>query len=61
MKTYTVAFSYTVYGTALHIEANTPEEAKEWLFDELDQIGIDEFEYETNNREYNTENAKEVK
>ena len=60
MKTYKVPFSYTVYGTAVNIEAETPEEAQKWLFDELAQNGIDEFEYTANDREYLTQEAKEA-
>lgn len=61
MGTYRVAFSYTVYGTATNIEADTPEQADKWLYDEMNQSGIDEFEYETNDREYSTQDAREVK
>ncbi len=68
MKTFTVGFSYTVYGTATNIEASTKEEAERWLFDELEQNGIGEFEDENaqfeariNDREYNTQDAEEVK
>lgn len=68
MKTFTVGFSYTVYGTAKHIEANTKEEAEQWLFDELEQNGIGEFEDQNaqfearvNDREYHTQDAEEIK
>lgn len=39
-KVFKVAFSYTVYGVAQHIEADTQEEAEKWLFDELSLNGI---------------------
>jgi hypothetical protein len=61
MKTFTVGFSYTVYGTAMHIEAETKEEAEKWLFDELEQNGLDEFEHKVNDRDYHTQDAEEVK
>lgn len=60
MKQFTVGFWYTQYGTALNIEAETKEEAEQWLFDELQQNGIDEFEYKINDRDYGTNNAEEL-
>ena len=67
MAIYKVGFSYTVYGTAQHIEADSKEEAEAWLFDELEQNGIGEFEDENaefearvNDREYHTQDAEEV-
>lgn len=60
MKTYTVTFSYTVYGKATHIEAETAKEASQWLFDELEQNGIDEFEYKCNDRDYTVDTAEEL-
>lgn len=59
-KVYRVGFSYTVYGTAMHVEADSKEEAERWLFDELEQNGLDEFEYEVNDREYGTQDGREV-
>ena len=35
MKTFKVSFWYTVYGTAVHIEAESKEEAEKWLFEEV--------------------------
>ena len=60
-KTYTVGFWYTVYGTATHIEADNKEAAEQWLFDELEQNGLDEFEHKMNDRDYGTQDAEEVK
>ena len=45
-KVFKVSFSYTVYGNALHVEADTPEEAAAWLLEEIRQNGIAEFEHE---------------
>lgn len=59
IKTYRVGFWYTVYGTATHIEAESKEEAEKWLFDELEQNGLDEFEYRMNDREYGTQDGEE--
>lgn len=66
-KVFKVAFSYTVYGVAQHIEADTQEEAEKCLFDELSLNGIGEFtdenaqfEAKVTDREYNTQNAKEI-
>lgn len=59
-KVFKVAFSYTVYGTALHVEADTKEEAEKWLFDEINLSGIAEFEHNINDRDYNTQDAEEV-
>ena len=58
-KVYEVSFSYTVYGKATHIEADSKEEAEKWLFDELSQNGLDEFEYTTNDRDYHVDEAEE--
>lgn len=58
MKTYKVDFWYTVYGTATHIEAESKKKAEQWLYDEMEQNGLDEFEYKTNDREYMPQNAK---
>lgn len=60
-KIYTVSFSYTVYGTAQHIEADSEAEAEKWLYDELSQNGTDEFEFKMNDRDYNTQDAEEIK
>lgn len=66
-KVFKVEFSYTVYGVAQHIEADTQEEAEKWLFDEISLNGIGEFtdenaqfEAKVTDREYNTQNAKEI-
>ena len=66
-KVFAVGFSYTVYGVAQHIEAETKEEAEAWLFDELEQNGIGEFatgdaqfEARVNDRDYHTQDAREV-
>ena len=59
-KTYQVNFSYTVYGTAVHIEADNPEQAEQWLFNEMEQNGIEEFEHKINDRDYEVNTAKEV-
>lgn len=60
MSVYKVPFSYTVYGTAVHIEAESAEEAEKWLFDELYQNGLEEFEYKCNDRDYHTEGAQDA-
>lgn len=60
-KVYTVDFWYTTYGTATHIEAESQEAAEQWLHDEMEQNGIDEFEFETNNRDYGAQDAKGTK
>lgn len=60
MKTYKVSFWYTEYGTATNIEANSQEEAEQWLYDELQQNGLEEFEYKLNDREYGAQDAEEV-
>ena len=61
MATFTVGFWKTEFCTALNIEANTAEEAEEWLFDELCQNDTDEIEYQVNNHDYGTQDAKEIK
>lgn len=68
MAVYRVGFSYTVYGMAQHIEADSKEQAEKWLFDELSLNGVGEFsdenaqfEARVNDREYHTEKAEEVK
>ena len=60
-KVYRVGFWYTEYGTALHIEADSQEEAEKWLYDELEQNGLDEIEYKVNDRDYGAQDAQEVK
>ena len=67
-KVFKVAFSYTVYGVAQHVEAETQEEAEQWLFDELSLNGIGEFEYGNAQfeakviyRDYHTQDAEEIK
>ncbi len=60
MKTFKIGFSYTVYGTATHVEAETKEQAEEWLYNELERNGLDEIEYKTNDREYHVQDAEEI-
>lgn len=67
MAIFKVGFSYTVYGTAQYVEADSKEQAEKWLFDELGLNGIGEFEDENaqfearvNDREYHTQDAEEV-
>lgn len=57
---YRVNFWYTVYGTATHIEASSPEEAEKWLYDELHQNGLDEFEYRMNDRDYGVTDSEKI-
>lgn len=58
---YEIGFSYTVYGVAKHIEADSPEEAEKWLFDEIQQNGFEQFEHELFDKDWHTQDAKEVK
>jgi hypothetical protein len=60
MKTFKVGFSYTVYGVATHIEAESAEEAEAWLFEELSQNGLDEVDYSMQDRDYTTQDAEEA-
>lgn len=59
-KVFRVGFWYTEYGKAMHIEADTKEEAEKWLYDELQQNGLEEFEYKLNDREYGVTDAEEI-
>jgi hypothetical protein len=58
-KIFRVGFWYTIYGTALHVEAGSKEEAEERLKEELAENGIDEIEYLTSDRDYGTQDAEE--
>ena len=59
-KIYRVDFWYTVYGTAMHVEADSPEEAEKWVYDELQQNGIDDMEIRVNDRDYGAQDAEEL-
>lgn len=66
MSVYKVGFWYTVYGGAIHVEAESKEEAEKWVYDELEQNGLGEgedtaeFEFRTNDREYGVTDAEKV-
>lgn len=58
---------FTITATPIMNEAQAQEEAEKWLFDELSLNGIGEFtdenaqfEAKVTDREYNTQNAKEI-
>lgn len=57
-KIYRVSFWYTSYGVATHIEANSEQEAENWLLEELSQNGLDDIEYRFNDREYGVQDAE---
>lgn len=59
-RLYTVDFWYTEYGKALHIEAESKEQAEQWLYDEMEQNGLDDIEHKINGREYGAQDAEEI-
>lgn len=59
MKQYKVDFYYAEYGT-MEVEADSPEQAQQWVFEELDGNGPDETDYEVNDRDYEALEVKEV-
>ena len=59
-KQYRVGFWYTEYGTMV-VEADSPEEAEKWVYDELQQNGLDETTYKCNDRDYGTADVEEDK
>ncbi len=57
MKTYRVLFWYTVYGRT-QVQAESKERAKRNLKHQLDTEGLDGLDYETNDRDFGTEDAQ---
>ncbi len=57
MNTYRVLFWYTVYGRT-QVQAESKERAKRNLKHQLDTEGLDGLDYETNDRDFGTEDAQ---
>lgn len=59
VKSYKVGFWYTEYGTAT-VEAQSEDEAREIVQEELSDNGLDQLNYKQNDREYNAEDVEEI-
>lgn len=56
---FKVGFSYTESGYA-YIEAESEEQAEEFLSNHLDEYGLDELDYETTDRDFFSQDSEEV-
>ncbi len=59
VKKYVVSFWYTVYGSSI-VEAESPEQAEQTLWCDLDANGIEGTEHVPIDREIGTQDAKEL-
>lgn len=56
---YNVNFWYTEFGQT-QIEADTPEQAEQILYNRLADYGLEDLEYRCNDRDYGTQDAEDV-
>ena len=59
MKEYEVLFNYTEYGRT-YVKAKSEEEALKKTYDHLEQHGLENFEYDCQDREYDSVSAREI-